>query len=271
VGNTNYYTIPYPEQHDIPDGAGQMKAIADQVEKILHDGFTIPNGSFKVGGDLDGGDTATRYLALARKTGVDTFEWRVAWYNNDIILQAYKNNAPDTARSSFVLGSNGTITAYTYTPITVGRPVPFATEVGVISYPGTLAANTGFSVAVTFTGGRFTQIPQLICSGQSNAYVYGAAAPANLTGTTIRGYNPTTGTPTGITVAWMAIQMTPTSSTGFSAMAEETVGEGQKRVTLTCHAEDCVNVDIPITLVTDEDATGQCGPCGQPIEDITTE
>jgi hypothetical protein len=35
VGNTNYYAIPYPEQHDIPDGAGQMKAIADRVDEVL--------------------------------------------------------------------------------------------------------------------------------------------------------------------------------------------------------------------------------------------
>jgi hypothetical protein len=35
VGNTSYYAIPYPEQHDIPDGAGQMKALADRVDEVL--------------------------------------------------------------------------------------------------------------------------------------------------------------------------------------------------------------------------------------------
>jgi hypothetical protein len=35
VGNTTNYAIPYPEQYDIPDGAAQMKAIADGVDQIV--------------------------------------------------------------------------------------------------------------------------------------------------------------------------------------------------------------------------------------------
>lgn len=35
MGNTTNYQIPYPEQHDIPDGAGQMKAIADKVDSVV--------------------------------------------------------------------------------------------------------------------------------------------------------------------------------------------------------------------------------------------
>jgi hypothetical protein len=35
VGNTDNYAIPYPEQHDIPDGAGQMKSLADRVDEVL--------------------------------------------------------------------------------------------------------------------------------------------------------------------------------------------------------------------------------------------
>jgi len=37
----------------------------------------------------------------------------------------------------------------------------------------------------------------------------------------------------------------------------------------TCHTEDCVNVDIPISvMLVDENTAVYCGPCGQPIDDV---
>lgn len=48
--------------------------------------------------------------------------------------------------------------------------------------------------------------------------------------------------------------------------------------TVTCHTEDCPNAGIPIDATTtwvDEDGVTHpvdfvvCGPCGQPIDDIT--
>lgn len=38
---------------------------------------------------------------------------------------------------------------------------------------------------------------------------------------------------------------------------------------LVCHTAECVNEGAPIELVMPQGGAAMCGPCGQPISDVT--
>ena len=92
MGITDYYDIPYPELTDEPDGAAQMKAIADRIEVLLKNGFTMPTGSLTVG-TLTGPNTYN--LILQALYAPDNFEADIYLHNPSgaLAMMTRKNGA----------------------------------------------------------------------------------------------------------------------------------------------------------------------------------
>jgi len=144
-------------------------------------------------------------------------------------------------------------------------PLPWAVSTGRISL-GTLAANSGAGVTLTFPTGRFTQQPAIAVCVESSGYVFGCTAAMSVTGSTIRAYNPTAAAPTSVYANYVAVQMTPTSGFGFRAVDAP---EGFSVVHVTCHTVGCLNQGETIPVFNEYPLTPVfCGVCGQPIDDI---
>jgi hypothetical protein len=141
-------------------------------------------------------------------------------------------------------------------------PVAFTANEAAVTAP---AQGAGSSVSVSFPVGRFTQVPVVVASTQSNGYGTATTGVPQTTGVTIRYYNPATGTPTGTRVSWIAIQMSAGAGPGFLAASSS-----EQTKECTCHTAGCGNAGITIPLPYDDDATTfMCGVCAQPIEDIS--
>jgi hypothetical protein len=211
MGNTSYYQIPYPEQHDIPDGAGQMRAIADAVEKILHDGYKIPSGDLTIG---ETGSATGRVLRLP-------YLYSAVQYEVDVQPVQFLSKAG----AGMLLYTAGVFKACMYITddaqlqvregsTTTVRPIPFAaytTERTVV----VSAAGQG-TLAFTFPTGRFTQPPigAATVVSTANYYAFINGIPS-ITGMTVgvKHYDNTVGT-ANIGVHAMAFQMTATSGQG---------------------------------------------------------
>jgi hypothetical protein len=150
---TAYYGFPIPSPIDPADAPHDFRALAQKIEDTLKNGYVIPTGNLTVGDPVAG--VGANYLSLAKKVAADVLEWRFAWYTDGLIVQANKNNAQDSARASYVFGSDGAIQAYTYAPSMVVRPVPFATWAGSGSV--TLSNTVSGTAVITLPSGRFTQ------------------------------------------------------------------------------------------------------------------
>lgn len=104
----------------------------------------------------------------------------------------------------------------------VGAPRgPFAVASGLVSISGA-AVGSGLQVntAIAFPTGRFTQIPIVTATLQGTpagaGFLVSRAVPTSITAGTVYLYNAgsAAATWTGMSVAWTAIQMTPTSAAG---------------------------------------------------------
>lgn len=143
--------------------------------------------------------------------------------------------------------------------------VPYAVhcnKVAVVDH----GANGATSAAHTFPGGRFTQVPVIVCSAYAsgsrlNATVSMAAAPT-VNGMTIYTINLQGVTATLCSVAWWAVQMTAGAAPGVLSGPEP-------NIVATCHTAGCDNEELAVPLVVPPDLDGvYCGVCGQPIEDV---
>jgi hypothetical protein len=91
---------------------------------------------------------------------------------------------------------------------------PFAMAAGVLN-TAALAANAGVGSAITWPAGRFTVIPCVAVSHDSNGYTFALAAGTTLGGTTLRAFNPGSSATSGTgVIRYVAVQMTPTSAAG---------------------------------------------------------
>ena len=152
-----------------------------------------------------------------------------------------------------------------------GKYAPYRMAAGSSLLSASQVGNTGITLAIAYPAGRFTQLPVVVGSADSNGYGFGMATGTTLTGCSLRYYNPTASTHSNAKVAWIAVQMTAASAPGLLAEAA-----GSESV-VTCHTEGCDNAGIPIPLrLTEIDAAGvtqqianvACGVCSQPITDI---
>jgi hypothetical protein len=92
--------------------------------------------------------------------------------------------------------------------------VPFAMAAGVLN-TAALAINAGVGTAVTFPAGRFSVIPCVAVSHDSNGYTFALAAGTTAGGTTLRAFNPSGAATSGTgVIRYVAVQMTPTSGPG---------------------------------------------------------
>jgi len=207
---TPYYGFPIPADNDPADAPHDFQALAQKVEDTLKNGYTIPSGSLTIGDPVAG--VGAQYLALSKKVATDVLELRFVWYNDGLLIQGNKNNAQDPARASYVLGTDGAITAYTYTPSTVGRPVPFA----MYAYQASVVfSNAVASTAVvTYPAGRFTQNPTVQCTSMNSNFHATLTSGATTSVTIAARHVDNTASSVTIGVQVLAVQMTPTSGPG---------------------------------------------------------
>jgi hypothetical protein len=248
MGNTPYYAIPYPDSTNAPDGPTQMKAIGDKIESLLKDGFTMPTGDFKVG---DVANTTTRYVRLLKLDGGSTYECIIGVPGGGgLLFDVYQAGAQK-------VGLTMRTTGVVYQVVSgVSRPLPFAMFTSNLPI---VPSGTG-GAALTLPAGRFTATPMCF------ANIYGTMAfNANVNAATSTSINVVQSSSVNVAVDVLCVQMTPTTGPGL-----RTVPDGVTMRTGTCHTDDCENVEQPIEVCsTTADAPIICGPCGNPIDDIT--
>jgi hypothetical protein len=152
--------------------------------------------------------------------------------------------------------------------------LPHAVAAGAVTTT-TANGNLATQFTVTFPAGRFNQPPIVALStvhipatsAAQKAYepfIYALSATAM----SVQQNNSVNWTAQFI-VHWHAVQMTPTSAPGAVTLP---TGEDMTIVTAICHTISCENHGLPIEVAypsADDPAYIVCGPCGQPITDIT--
>jgi hypothetical protein len=143
--------------------------------------------------------------------------------------------------------------------------IPFRAQAGTAVIAGTVAANAGSSVAVTFAVGRFTATPVLVVTPTSNGYPAASHGGLVATGVTLRIWNPTGTGVSSITMHYYAVQMTTSTGPGLREGAEPF----DAAYVVTCRTAGCDNAGEAIPVAWDAEIDGEfsavCGVCEQPI------
>lgn len=262
MGATSFYGLPYPDPGTDVNVPRDIQALADELE-TWKDGFTIPTGNLVMGTN---GDGTSREVWIRRFVSGVQYEFRLRSSGSAFGVSTFTNGALQAVYNMFNSG-NFTVTGVDG----VDRPHPFATSQGRVDLPASAAANS--SNTISFPANRFPNTPFVYATpytgSGTHATIYGIRAYAGTaTGYTI-GCNVTSTFTVIMPVSWLAMQLTSTAILSPGPFAVENAGIPER--TVTCHVADCENCDVPVTLLHPEDSLGMtCGPCGNPIEDMTS-
>lgn len=211
---TTVQQIPYPELTDKPDGATQMKSLAQKVDDLLSKGFTAVTGIIKSGDPNSGSSYG---FQVDRNLG--GFKIQTNLYNSALAADGLAISVVEDGVSKFVyvFDKAGQITAFTGDS-SIARPIPFATFVGTGSVVLSNAASGTVAIPLPTTGGnRFTQAPYVVANAVAaagNVYMcWVSAASATSVTIGIRHVDNALASAT-VSVQMIAIQMTPTSAPG---------------------------------------------------------
>jgi len=268
MGATTFYGWPYPDPGSDVDVPRDIKALADELE-TMKNGLTVPSGNI-VAGSQTGGSLAPN-VAVYGQSGADTVAFQLGIGNADRTSIIFVKNGAEVNRIS--VESDGAVKVLKGGQY---RPIPFAVAAGRANLVQTGA--TAITATVSLPSNRFTtsdtgsNVPIVHLTPNSAAGNHFALYDTVAYGVTKTGFTIRAGSTVGITVDlpvfWIAMQMTPTSGPGLFVSQADEPNHPERMV--TCHVEGCDNDNVPITLLQPEDSQGMiCGPCGNPIEDMT--
>lgn len=262
---TTYYALPYPDASSTVDVPRDIKALADKLE-LWKNGFAVPSGNIVLGSNSD---TNARAVNIIRSSGGLNIMSSSIVSGNSAGLAIYENGVK---KWSYYFGKDGQITS-TDDTAAIYRPIPFATQV-ITNATASVATSATGTGAVTFSTNRFTQAPAVWATGVGNPaypYLISVVNPVTTGGCTVS-IRHVDGTAASTTINFyiLATQMTPTTTPGL--MAVPTADDDNTiPAVATCHTSDCENEDVAVDLkLVSMDTPVTCGPCGLPIDDVTT-
>jgi|SRR5215510_5379247 len=213
---TTSYAISYPEAGDHTRTWEYWQSIATKVDDLLSGRW----GQLSIANDVQIGDPASgteRSLKVTRLNGgvVLTAKYRV---------QPSGSGGGQGTLASFQIDEDGVETAQlnyrrdgqmfmkSGGAAGLSRPVPFATWCGIWSVTGVAATTVGTTASLP--AGRFTQVPAVFCIAQDSNINIGIASGSTTTSVPLVLRAITGSSIPTVNVFALAVQMSPTSTTG---------------------------------------------------------
>jgi hypothetical protein len=144
MGNTPAYAFPYPEDGDLPDGAGQVEALARAVDSLL--AARDYGGQMNVATNIPSGAGSSTTVAL---TGTPAL-----W--GGVLVQSNAMKVPAaglwhiTLNGTFTTNGSGTIRALWAWMLSGDNPAPSFNQLG--QAVGPLANTTGIGTVLSAAG-----------------------------------------------------------------------------------------------------------------------
>lgn len=264
MGNTPYYGFSYPEPPGHTRTWEYWQTQVEQIENLLKNGFRIPTGNLILG---EPASTPAYALELNKTEGGNAYRLLLRIGTGGLAELLFLKNGVEVNR--FRLHNDGNIRIEASTQS--NRVLPYAMAAGAANV--TTSTGAGF-VTITFAAGRFSAVPVVQCTGSDHHFNWSSLSQTtsgftawmrNLDGTSSPNYS--------VNVFWQATQMLAAIGPYLASRQAdyETV-----MVQAICHTAGCDNEGVPIVIdvpliegYDPLDSNIQCGPCGEPIDDIS--